>query len=294
LLQALETAIQSHTMPLIAPPRDAGVALTAPRPGCLRPFSASVADKGLPTASAMPSSGPQSLPPAEAPGGAHLITPDSAARSQRGFGYAAEIWQNSSRLIYETIIRIAGGEDLRTCPPTTVEDFKTDWLRNRFLYFNLHGVIDNSPWFGQSIPPSALQPSAYPVALRPDQLQAGQGLIRLLAPFVFSEACYGAYITDKATSAAICLSFLAYGAAVFVGSTVTSYGRPDPPLSEADLLAVLFFEHLYNGQTAGRALVEARRDYARQMLQQHGALDEDDDKTLLEFVLYGDPTLRAF
>jgi hypothetical protein len=300
MLQALETAISARTTQIVSfASANDEVGLTAPRPGCLHPFAARTADKGLPTGSlppGIPAAGPVQ-PPTPAPPPRNSPAIDSGAllaeRNQRGFGYAAEIWQNSSQLIFQTVIRIAGGEVLRTCPPITVEDFQPEWLSNRFLYFNLHGVIDNSPWFGQSIPPHPLAPSGYPVALRPDQLQAGANAIRLLAPFVFSEACYGAYISGKATNAAICLSFLAYGTAVFVGSTVTSYGRPDPPLSEADLLAALFFEHLYNGQTAGRALVEARRDYARQMLQQHGTLDEDDDKTLMEFVLYGDPTLRA-
>lgn len=298
MLQALETAIAARSVSIApAPASPAAAGLTASRPGCLRPFAGNTSDKGLPTGGLSPGAAIDN--PLVAPALANsspnpsptILTTEG---NERSFGYAAEIWQNSSQLIYQTVTRIAGGEALRTCPPTTVEDFQTEWLRNRFLYFNLHGVIDNSPWFGQSIPAHPLAPSSYPMALRPDQLQTGANLIRLLAPFVFSEACYGAYISGKATAAAICLSFLAYGASVFVGSTVTSYGRPDPPLSEADLLAVLFFEHLYNGQTAGRALVEARRDYARQMLQQHGSLDDDDEKTLTEFVLYGDPTLRAF
>ncbi len=290
LLRALQTAIALRSIQVPPAPRQpypAPAATAADRPGCLHPFATSVADKGLSTGSA--------ISPITNPVGAQLITPNlPAVPNERGFGYAAEIWQNSSRLIYQTVTRIAGGDDLRTCPPTTNADFQPQWLQNRFLYFNLHGVIDNSPWFGQSLPLLASNPFSYPVALRPEQLRASESVISLFAPFVFSEACYGAYITGKATEQAICLTFLTSGAAVFVGSTVTSYGRPDPPLSEADLLAVLFFEHLYSGLTAGRALVEARRDYARTMLQQHGSLDEDDEKTLLEFVVYGDPTLRAF
>ncbi len=290
LLRALQTAIALRTVQISPAPKHldpAPAATAAARPGCLHPFAASSADKGLSTGSAMPS--------ITNPVAAQLIAPNSpAAHNERGFGYAAEIWQNSSRLIYQTVTRVAGGDDLRICPPTTTTDFQPQWLQNRFLYFNLHGVVDNSPWFGQSLPLIASTPFSYPVALRPEQLRASESIISLFAPFVFSEACYGAYITGKATNAAMCLSFLASGAAVFVGATVTSYGRPDPPLSEADLLSVLFFEHLYNGLTVGRALVEARRDYARIMLQQHGSLDDDDEKTLLEFVVYGDPTLRAF
>ena len=287
LLRALQTAVAVRTMQLPPAPKQpdpAPAATAAARPGCLHPFAGNNADKGLPTGSAM-------MPPSTPNPSLNVIAP---AHNERGFGYAAEIWQNSSRLIYQTVTRIAGGEDLRICPPITAEEFQPQWLQNRFLYFNLHGVVDNSPWFGQSLPLIASTPFSYPVALRPEQLRASESIISLFAPFVFSEACYGAYITGKATNAAMCLSFLASGAAVFVGATVTSYGRPDPPLSEADLLSVLFFEHLYNGLTVGRALVEARRDYARTMLQQHGSLDDDDEKTLLEFVVYGDPTLRAF
>jgi Peptidase family C25 len=297
LLRALQTAIKARAAqlpPATQQPALEVAALTSTRPGCLRPFAAGRTDKGLPTGRAMPPTPPRT----PKRGGDVYENPSSvllpAVHNERGFGYAAEIWQNSSRLIYQTVTRMAGGEDLCICPPTTAVGFQPQWLQNRFLYFNLHGIVDSSPWFGQSQPLVATTPFTFPVALRPDQLQANEHIISLFAPFVFSEACFGAYISGKATNAAICLSFLASGASVFVGSTVTSYGRPDPPLYEADLLTVLFFEHLYNGLTAGRALVEARRDYARTMLQQHGALDDDDDKTLLEFVLYGDPTLRAF
>lgn len=290
LLKALDSAIALHTAPA-KQPSVAAVDHTAARLGCLRPFSGSRGDKGLPTGRATPPSG-SAVPQDEMGYRATAIV--AAEVNQRAFGYAAEIWQNTSRFIYQTVSRVAGGEDLRICPPISATDFQPRWLNNRFLYFNLHGLIDDSSWFGQNVPATPLQGSTYPVALRPQQLRASSDIISALAPFVFSEACYGAYINDKATEQAMCLSFLASGAAAFVGSTVTSYGRPDPPLSEADLLAMLFFEHLYNGQTVGRALVEARRDYARQMLQQQGSLDDDDDKTLLEFVLYGDPTLRAF
>jgi hypothetical protein len=54
-----------------------------------------------------------------------------------------------------------------------------------------------------------------------------------------------------------------------------------------------FFEYLQQGHTLGASLRNAKLDFARKSLRRRGFLDDDDAKTLLQFVLYGDPTLRV-
>jgi hypothetical protein len=44
--------------------------------------------------------------------------------------------------------------------------------------------------------------------------------------------------------------------------------------------------------TLGESFKNAKLDFARKALRRQGFLDDDDKKTLLQFVLYGDPTLR--
>ncbi len=218
----------------------------------------------------------------------------AAAVTDPSFAYSTAVWESVSRLIYRTV-QGGGAGSFLVSPPTNASSFSPVLLQGaRFIYFNLHGVIDRPQWFGQSRDLAFASPDNYPDALHPEQLAAVGESIRAIAPFVFSEACYGAYIDGKRTAEAICLQLLSLGVSCFVGSTVTSYGRSDPPLSEADLLTDLFFRHLYAGESSGQALTSAKNEYAAQMLGRFRALDDDDRKTLLEFVLYGDPLLKAF
>jgi hypothetical protein len=86
------------------------------------------------------------------------------------------------------------------------------------------------------------------------------------------------------------------GALAVVGSTCISYGSVNTPLVAADLLGNLFWQHLKSGQTAGDAFRQARVDLVREMDRRQGYLDGEDQKTLISFVLYGDPlaTCEAF
>ena len=88
---------------------------------------------------------------------------------------------------------------------------------------------------------------------------------------------------------AISLKFLASGTKAVVGSTCTSYGSITTPLISADLLGKLFWNYLQEGYTAGAALQRAKIEMARQMDKRQGYLDGEDQKTLISFVLYGDP-----
>jgi hypothetical protein len=106
---------------------------------------------------------------------------------------------------------------------------------------------------------------------------------------VFSEACYGAHIINKSTDQALSLRFLQVGTQAVVGSTCTSYGSISPPLIAADFLGHAFWSFLREGVPAGEALRRAKISLAREMHNRQGYLDGEDQKTLISFVLYGDP-----
>jgi hypothetical protein len=88
---------------------------------------------------------------------------------------------------------------------------------------------------------------------------------------------------------AIALKFLVSGTHAVIGSTCISYGSLSNPLSSADLLGRVFWNLLLEGFTAGEALRRAKIHLTQEMNQRQGFLDAEDQKTLISFVLYGDP-----
>jgi hypothetical protein len=90
------------------------------------------------------------------------------------------------------------------------------------------------------------------------------------------------------------LKFLQSGSKAVVGSTCMSYGSIAPPLIAADLLGFQFWKFLHGGLPAGEALKQAKIYLASEMHHRQGYLDGEDQKTLISFVLYGDPLDKPF
>jgi hypothetical protein len=156
----------------------------------------------------------------------------------------------------------------------------------KLSYFNLHGLEDAPEWYGQRDPMRDLNsPTEFPIALRPsDVINSGR------APkVVFTEACYGANSIGKTSESALSLKFLTSGSRAVIGSTKISYGSVRPPLIAADLLGQLFWQFLNKRLPVGEALRRAKMKLAAEMHQRQGYLDGEDQKTLISFVLYGDP-----
>ncbi|MBI4321377.1 MAG: tetratricopeptide repeat protein [Chloroflexi bacterium] len=204
--------------------------------------------------------------------------------SRSAFGYSALVWKDASASVFQSI---GDPSRLLTSPPVTEQVFDLNWLLGSSLnYFNLHGAKDSEFWYGQK---DLTYPEDYPmmpVALSPALVAQAN----VSSSVVFTEACYGAGIIGRSPANCIALRFLSEGALAVVGSTVTSYGVPAPPLSSADLLAVYFWQNVGRGLSIGEALVKAKVSLMNEMLERQGWLDGDDQKTLLEFVLYGDPS----
>ncbi len=194
----------------------------------------------------------------------------------------SKINQDASRLRLGALIRSRNGRtasrsDSMQLPPA------------RLNYFNLHGLADASEWYGQRDPEDTGDGPDYPVALTPaDVRRLGEKTPQV----VFSEACYGAYIEDKNAAESLSLQFLDAGTQVVAGSTTMSYGAINAPLIAADLLGYSFWKGLLEGLTAGESLQRAKIQLASEMHQRQGFLDGEDQKTLISFVLYGDPLSR--
>ncbi len=200
-------------------------------------------------------------------------------------GYSASIWRRASRAVFEVI-----GDDrqLRTSPPLAYRELG---IREcpRFHYFNLHGVEDGANWYGQRDPLFPASYPLFPLALRPEDLAETEQADSI----VFTEACYGANILGKDSRNSIALRFLDVQALAVVGSTKVAYGAIEPPLLGADLLGRYFWEGLRARMTVGEALRYAKVCMTRDVQKRQGYLDGEDQKTLMSFVLYGDPSLSV-
>jgi hypothetical protein len=196
-------------------------------------------------------------------------------------GYTAAIWRRASLAVYRPV---GNGDSLLISPPVE-EVHGEQWTPGSLGYFNLHGVVDAAEWFGQRDPTEPGNGPDYPVVLRPsDIVNSGRS-----PKVIFSEACYGAHIFKRSIDEALALKFLASGSSVVVGSTCTSYGSVTLPLIAADFLGRSFWKYVKENIPAGEALRKAKVALAREMHNRQGYLDGEDQKTLISFVLYGDP-----
>lgn len=213
--------------------------------------------------------------------------PLPSASPAESFGYSANVWKQASAAVYDVI---GNPRHLQTSPPLEARQLPPEGLApTKFSYFNLHGVEDGPEWYGQRSFEDPVTLPEYPVALRPgDVMNSGRAPL-----FVFSEACYGANVFNKNVDDALCLRFLDSGTRAVIGSTKVAYGSVAEPLIAADLLGKCFWLNLSAGLPVGEALRLAKLHMAQEMHQRQGCLDGEDQKTLISFVLYGDPLAVA-
>ncbi|HSH80682.1 MAG TPA: hypothetical protein VLA19_19300, partial [Herpetosiphonaceae bacterium] len=204
-------------------------------------------------------------------------------RPVRAWGASTDSWQEPS---YEIFGELGTKHPLLICPPAGPDALGPagvpDWDTSRILFFNLHGLPGGPNWYGQSAGAAPGEP--LPVAITPvhvDELEP--------ASICLTEACFGAEVMGRSAANSMALRFLERGVFAFVGSTATAYGSVALPLGGADILAQQVFQNLRRGQPIGRALLLARDWMARETVERQGYLDPDDAKTLLSFVLLGDP-----
>ena len=225
---------------------------------------------------------------------------------QPSFGYSAAVWRRASLAVY----RIIGNpQELLVSPPVCSCDLHTNGAPEntgleseeghaaclylpgtRLAYFNLHGIPDSAFWYGHRDPTELLPGMEFPVAIRPQDVRNSGSAPQL----VFSEACYGAHILGKSREEALSLKFLSSGSQAVIGSTCISYGSIATPLSAADLLGRIFWGLLEEGFAAGEALQRAKLQLVREMHRRQGYLDPEDQKTIISFVLLGDPLAQPY
>jgi len=207
----------------------------------------------------------------------------SLNKKNKSIGYAAEIWQAPAKGVYKAVGK---QKDLVLSPPTHSGTLLLNGSQgHRLGYFNLHGVKDGPNWYGQKDFTSDAAGPDYPIALSPTMFSENQSAPEL----ILTEACYGANVINKRYEEALSLKCLDSGTRSFIGSTCIAYGSITMPLIAADYLAETFWQQVNTGEPAGYALMQAKLSLAEEMTRIQGFLDGEDQKTILSFVLYGDP-----
>ena len=186
------------------------------------------------------------------------------------FGLSAAEWEDTSRLVFRSFserdifLSPDGGNKLHV--PMSGE---------RLLYFNLHGAVQASSkhWYGQ-------KGNSFPIAFSPSSLSH--------LPWAYAvgvEACYGARYSGYAKDESSLLTAITGGCLSFLGSSRIAYGSAEGSGTCADIIVGEFLRRLSTGSSAGNAFAEASAALLRK------APGELEMKTLMEFSLYGDPSL---
>ena len=85
-------------------------------------------------------------------------------------------------------------------------------------------------------------------------------------------------------------TYLREGALGFVGPTVTAYSG-DSEMKWADWVVAGYLNSVLGGASIGRAFLESKQDYLRWLNQQGQAPGLEEEVTLIEYVLLGDPSI---
>jgi hypothetical protein len=159
-------------------------------------------------------------------------------------------------------------------PQWTAEELLPLWH-----FINCHGAPIDTHFYGQK---KRSYPIAHDASLLARKITRGT--------VVTAECCYGSQLFDPAmaTGPGIAVTYLREGAIGFMGSTTVAYG-PATRNNYADLLCRFFLESARQGASLGRALLEARQRFVKDA----APINPVDLKTLAQFLLLGDPSVRA-
>ena len=160
-------------------------------------------------------------------------------------------------------------------------------VKARLHLIKCHGAQVDPQFYGQ-------KGRAYPVALSSTSLR------KKVSPRTVAGAmcCYGAQVFSPNDPAVqppgawpIASTYLRGGAYGFAGSTMIAWVGPQE-MACADWIVAGFLKCALGGASLGRAFLESKQDYLRWINQQGAAPGIEDEKTLIEFVLLGDPSIQ--
>ncbi len=165
--------------------------------------------------------------------------------------------------------------------PITEQDVDRFFDRKaNFYYFNLHG--SDAPTTSGFVADFKGQGFG---AIDPHQLATME------VPNIFvTEACYGAKYMQYYRDQSMLLSAIGNQTLLYLGSSRSAFCNNRYPIDNSDRLSNVYITELLNGNTAGEALYLARKSFFE---YDNGRLYDQQMVSIVEFNLFGDPTLRA-
>lgn len=180
--------------------------------------------------------------------------------------------------------------DLFISPPTRdISTSARNRLSARLHMIQCHGNPNDTKFYGKKSAGRFLQ-AITSATLRP-RLKP--------ATVVATGCCYGAQVfspkdrrAKKRRQWPVASTYLRKGALGYVGSTMITLHDPSNMLL-ADSIVAEYLHSVMHGASIGRAFLDAKQIYLRRLIfDQHYGLDEGDEKTLIEYVLLGDPSIH--
>ena len=181
--------------------------------------------------------------------------------------------------------------DLMVAPPTKDANPTARKRLARPVHMTkCHGDDPDSRFFGESLGhafPPVLSSPTLATRVKPGALVA-------------AVCCYGAGIFAPSNPLAkprgshalpMAAAYLHAGALAFMGSTKIAYVGDEAPLC-ADWIVASYLKKALNGASLGRAMLEAKQDFLADLKRQGATPDTADEKTMIEFVLLGDPAIH--
>jgi len=195
---------------------------------------------------------------------------------QKYFSVSAEVWKDSTALSLTTIF--GSSASMATSPPKGPSWTNAE-LGRRVHFINCHGSPEDPNFYGQ-------RGRSYPIAHKAEKL-----IKKIMNGTVIAvECCYGAQLYDPADAdmqPGICSTYLKDGAYGFFGSSTIAYG-PSEGNGQADLICQYFIDEVLDGASLGEATLKARHRFA----QAYTHVDPTDLKTMVQFHLFGDPSVH--
>ncbi|MBE6181132.1 MAG: zinc-ribbon domain-containing protein [Rikenellaceae bacterium] len=165
--------------------------------------------------------------------------------------------------------------------PITDQDIDRFFDRKaNFYYFNLHG--SDAPTTGGFVADFKGQGFG---AIDPRQLATME-----VPNILVTEACYGAKYMQYYRNQSMLLSAIGTQTLLYLGSSRSAFCNNRYPIDNSDRLSNIYIAELLNGNTAGESLYLARKSFFE---YDKGRLYDQQLVSIVEFNLFGDPTLRA-
>jgi hypothetical protein len=198
-----------------------------------------------------------------------------------------DTWKNSGKACVQYLSR--DKKSLLICPPSGDASKK---LRSRhgalLQMIKCNGAPNDSWFYGQKA-------NDFPEVLKSPSIdqRIKKGTV------IGAMCCFGASLFDPADPASahtkelpIPSVYLRQGAIGFLGSSGTAWVGNENMMC-ADHIVTAFLKSVLEGASLGRATLESKQGFVRWVKKQGDQLDAAEEKTLLQFVLLGDPSIHA-